>query len=131
MNKLIVISALSLFAAFSGFAQTKDVKGPKYKNTKPSERNEGSSSILVKEDPNQLKGPRLKNFNPAHYEIEIKDSIIIEEKQNTDLVVSTENKDYSTEEGKEKIIYRRVETKDMKGKHTKGLKGPSHKNYKQ
>jgi hypothetical protein len=131
MNKLIVISALSLFVVFSGFAQTKDVKGPKYKNTKPSERNEGNSSILVKEDPNQLQGPRLKNFNPAHYEIEIKDSIIIEEKQNMDLVVSTENKDYSTEEGKEKIIYRRVETKDMKGKNTKGLKGPAYKNYKQ
>ena len=131
MNKLIVISALSLFVVFSGFAQTKDVKGPKYKNTKPSERNEGNSSILVKENPNQLQGPAFKNFNPANYEIEIKDSIKLEEKQNIDMVVSTENKVYGTEEGKEKIIYRRVETKDMKGKNTKGLKGPAYKNYKQ
>jgi hypothetical protein len=131
MNKLIVISALSLFVVFSGFAQTKDVKGPKYKNTKPSERNEGNSSILVKENPNQLQGPAFKNFNPANYQIEIKDSIKLEEPQNIDLVVSTENKVYSNEEGKEKIIYRRVETKDMKGKNTKGLKGPAYKNYKQ
>ena len=131
MKQLIAIATLSLVVVFSGFAQTKDVKGPKYKNTKPSERNEGNSAILVKENPNQLQGPRLKNFNPAHYEIEIKDSIIIEEKQNMDLVASTENKEYSTEEGKEKIIYRRVETKDMKGKNTKGLKGPAYKNYKQ
>lgn len=131
MNKLIVISALSLFVVFSGFAQTKDIKGPKYKNTKPSERNEGNSSILIKENPNQLRGPRLKNFNPANYEIEIKDSIILDEPQNIDLIVSTENKVYSTEEGKEKIIYKRVETKDMKGKNTKGLKGPAYKNYKQ
>jgi hypothetical protein len=45
-------------------------------------------------------------------------------------VVSTEDKLYKSEEGKEKIIYRRVETKDMEGKNKKGLKGPAYKNYK-
>ena len=36
----------------------------------------------------------------------------------------------ASEEGKETIIYRRVETRDMNGKNTKGLKGPAYKNYK-
>jgi hypothetical protein len=129
MKKVILISALSMLVAISGFAQS-NIKGPKYKNTKPSERNEGTSSLLIKEDPNQLKGPALKNFNPANYQIQVIEDSIEIEKPNVDLVVSTENKLYETEEGKEKIIYRRVETKDMKGKNSKGLKGPAYKNYK-
>jgi len=129
MKKVILISALSMLVAISGFAQS-NIKGPKYKNTKPSERNEGTSSLLIKEDPNQLKGPALKNFNPANYQIQVIEDSIKIEKPNVDLVVSTENKLYETEEGKEKIIYRRVETKDMKGKNSKGLKGPAYKNYK-
>jgi hypothetical protein len=129
MKKVILISALSMLVAISGFAQS-NIKGPKYKNTKPSERNEGTSSLLIKEDPNQLKGPALKNFNPANYQIQVIEDSIKIEKPNVDLVVSTENKLYETEEGKEKIIYRRVETKDMKSKNSKGLKGPAYKNYK-
>jgi hypothetical protein len=129
MKKVILISALSMLVAISGFAQS-NVKGPKYKNTKPSERNEGTGSLLIKEDPNQLKGPALKNFNPANYQIQVIEDSIKIEKPNVDLVVSTENKLYETEEGKEKIIYRRVETKDMKSKNSKGLKGPAYKNYK-
>ncbi len=129
MKKVILISALSIFVAISGFAQS-NVKGPKYKNTKPSERNEGTSSLLMKEDPNQLQGPAYKNFNPANYQIQVIDDSIEITKPNIDLVVSTENKLYETEEGKEKIIYKRVETKDMKGKNSKGLKGPAYKNYK-
>jgi len=129
MKKVILISALSMLVAISGFAQS-NVKGPKYKNTKPSERNEGTSSLLMKEDPNQLQGPAFKNFNPSNYQIQVIEDSIEIEKSNIDLVVSTENKLYETEEGKEKIIYKRVETKDMKGKNSKGLKGPAYKNYK-
>ena len=53
------------------------------------------------------------------------------ERPNIDLVVSTEDKIYRTGNEKEKIIYKRVHTKDMKGKNSKGLKGPAYKNYKQ
>jgi hypothetical protein len=130
MNKVILISALSLLVAFSGFAQTKPLKGPKYKNAKPSEKYDGNSSVLMKENPNQFQGPEYKNFNPNNYEIEVLDSNKIE-KSDVNLVVSTENKVYETEETKEVIIYRRIDTKDMKGKNTKGLKGPAYKNYKQ
>ena len=45
-------------------------------------------------------------------------------------IASTESKMYETEKGKETIIYRKVDTKDMNGKNTKGLKGPAYKNYK-
>lgn len=130
MNKVILISALTLFVAFSGFAQTKPLKGPKFKNAKPSEKYDGNSSVLMKENPNQIQGPAYKNFNPRNYEIEVLDSNKIK-KTDVDLVVSTENKIYETEETKEVIIYKRIETKDMKGKNTKGLKGPAYKNYKQ
>jgi len=130
MNKSILISALFLVIAYSGFAQTKDSQGPNYKNAKISEKYKGNSSVLTREDPNQLKGPEHKNFNPLDYEMEILDSKKPVAKPDVDLVASTDIKIYKAEEGKEKIIYRRVETKDMKGKNTKGLKGPAYKNYK-
>ena len=129
MKKVILISALSLFVAISGFAQS-TLKGPKFKNAKPSEKYDMNSSVLMKENPNQLQGPAFKNFDPKKYQIEVSDSNSIE-KPDIDLVVSTENKIYETDENKETIIYKRVETKDMKGKNTKGLKGPAYKNYKQ
>ena len=129
MKRVIGIVALSLVIIFSGFAQSNDLKGPKYKNAKPSEKYEGESSVLIRDNPNQFQGPEYKNFDPGNYEKQV----LVPEKLELpaiDLVVSTENKDYSTDEGKEVIIYRRIETKDMKGKNTKGLKGPAYKNYK-
>ena len=128
MKKSILIAALSLIVVFTGFAQTKDLQGPNYKNAKPSEKYEGNSSILIRENPNQFQGPEYKNFNPANYDKEVIDSNGLQKPDK--LTASTENKNYSAEEGKEIIIYRRVETKDMKGKNTKGLKGPAYKNYK-
>jgi hypothetical protein len=129
MIKGIGVVALTLGIVFSGFAQTKDLKGPKYKNAKPSVKYDGSTSILIREDPYQIQGPKYKNFNPRNYK-----KVIIRpdelEMPNVDLVVSTEDKIYRTGDEKEKIIYRRVQTKDMKGKNTKGLKGPAYKNYK-
>lgn len=130
MKQFIAIATLSLVVVFTGFAQTKDLKGPKYKNAKISQKYDGNSTILIKENPNQLQGPERKNFNPKDYQMEVID---INERQlpNIDIVASTENKIYTSEEGTETIIYKRVQTKDMKGKNTKGLKGPAYKNYKQ
>ena len=130
MNKVIAIISLSLIVVFSGFAQTNDLKGPKYKNAKISEKYDGNKSVLTNEDPNQFQGPERKNFDPRNYQIEITESTPEFKTPDIDLVVSTENKAYTSDEGKEKIIYRRVETKDMNGKNTKGLKGPAYKNYK-
>ena len=131
MNKSILITALSLAIAFSGFAQTKDSQGPNYKNAKISDKYEGNSSVLVRENPTQFQGPQHKNFNPSNYEMEILDPKKPKAIPDVDLVASTEDRIYETAEGKEKIIYRRVETKEMQGKNTKGLKGPAYKNYKQ
>ena len=128
MKKSILISALSLIVVFSGFAQTKDLKGPNYKNAKPSEKYEGNSSVLIRENPNQFQGPENKNFKSSNYDMEVIDSNGLQKPEK--LTASTEEKNYAAEEGKETIIYRRVETKDMKGKNTKGLKGPAYKNYK-
>ena len=130
MKQLIAIAALSLVIVFSGLAQSKDSKGPNYKNAKISEKYDGNSTILIKENPNQLKGPERKNFDPKDYQIEVID---VKEIQlpNIDIVASTDNKIYTAEEEKETIIYKRVQTMDMKGKNTKGLKGPAYKNYKQ
>ena len=130
MKQLIAIATLSLVVVLSGFAQTKDLKGPKYKNAKTSEKYDGNNTILIKENPNQLKGPERKNFNPKGYQIEVIDIEEIE-LPNIDIVATTENKIYTTEGEKETIIYKRVHTKNMKSKHTKGLKGPAYKNYKQ
>jgi hypothetical protein len=129
MKKVIFISALSMLVAISGFAQSSQ-KGPRYKNTKPSERNEGTSSVLIKENPNQFQGPTFKNFDARNYQIEIIDDSMKLEMPENELVVSTENRIYETEDGKEKIIYRRIDTKEMEGKNKKGLKGPAYKNYK-
>ena len=130
MRKLIAVATLSLSIVFSGFAQTKDLKGPKYKNAKPSEKYDGNTSLLVKDNPNQFQGPEYKNFNPKKYEKEIVGSKEDPQKPDVDMIVSTENRIYKSEEEKEKIIYSRVHTKDMKGKNTKGLKGPAYKNHK-
>ena len=129
MNRLIAIATLSLVIVFSGFAQTNDLKGPKYKNAKPAVKYDGNNSVLIRENPNQFQGPEYKNFDPGNYEKEIIDTIKLQ-KPDVDLIVSTENKVYKSAEEKEKIIYRRVKTKDMKGKNTKGLKGPAYKNHK-
>jgi hypothetical protein len=129
MNKSILITALVLLIATAGFAQTKDTQGPNYKNGKISEKYEGNSSILIRENPNQFQGPANKNFKPSNYDMEVIDSNGLQKPEK--LTASTENKSYAAEEeGKETIIYRRVETKDMKGKNTQGLKGPAYKNYK-
>lgn len=130
MKQLIAIFTLSVVVVFAGFTQSKDLKGPSYKNAKISERYDGNSSILVKEDPNQLQGPEKKNFKPGNYEIEISSTPEKLERPNIDLVVSTDNKIYGSINEKEKIIYKRVETKDMNSKNKKGLKGPAYKNYK-
>ena len=129
MRKLIAITTLALSIVFSGFAQTNDLKGPKYKNAKPSVKYKGNDSLIMKDNPNQFQGPEYKNFNPLNYEKEIIGSEDLQ-KPNVDMIVSTENKIYKSEEEKEKIIYKRVHTKDMKGKNTKGLKGPAYKNHK-
>ena len=130
MRKLIAVTTLALSIVFSGFAQTNDLKGPKYKNAKPSVKYEGNDSFLMKDNPNQFQGPEFKNFNPGNYEKEIIGSEDLQ-KPDVDMIVSTENRIYKSEEEKEKIIYKRVHTKDMKGKNSKGLKGPAYKNYKQ
>ncbi len=121
MKKLILTTAVSFIIITAGFAQTKELTGPKYKNAKPSEKYKGSSSLLIREKPNKFQGPQFKNFNPRKY-VKI-------ERRNIDLLDSIEKKTYETEK-KEIIIYRRVETSEMKGKNTKGLKGPAYKNYK-
>ena len=74
MKKSILISALSLAIAISGFAQSTDTQGPNYKNGKISDKYKGNSSVLVRENPNQFQGPQHKNFNPANYEMEVLDS---------------------------------------------------------
>jgi hypothetical protein len=132
MRKSIAVTALlALSIVFTGFAQSDDLKGPKYKNAKPSVKYKGNKSFLIKENPNQFQGPEYKNYNPANYEKEIIGS---EDSSNADvdMIVSTENKIYKSEDekGKEKIIYKRINTKNMKGKNTSGLKGPAYKNYK-
>lgn len=129
MLKGIGIVVLSLLIAVSGFAQSRDLKGPKYKNAKSSERSNGSSSLLIREDPYQLQGPESKNFRIWNFKMEVISPDQLE-KANQDLVASTEDRIYKTLDEKEVIIYRRVETKDMKSKNTKGLKGPAYKNYK-
>jgi hypothetical protein len=129
MKQLIAIAALSFVVVFSGFAQSNDLKGPKYKNAKISEKYDGNSSILINENPNQFKGPERKNFKPNDYQVEIIDMQEIQ-LPNIDIVASTDSKMYTSEDENEKIIYRRVETKDMESKNTKGLKGPAYKNYK-
>ncbi len=127
MKKSIIIAALSLAVVFTGFAQNE--KGPAYKNAKPSEKYKGNSSVLIKEDARQFQGPEYKNFNRNSYEVEIIDNNNVDQPKD-DLIVSSKNVIYATDEGTEKIIFRRVETKDMKGKNSLGLKGPAYKNYK-
>ena len=129
MKKSLAIAALSLAVVFAGLAQN-NLKGPKYKNAKVSEKFKGTSTVLIKEDPRQFQGPTYKNLDKGDYEIEIIDGNKTPQKSDADLIVSSKNVIYTTDEGTEKIIYRRVETKDMKGKNTKGLKGPAYKNYK-
>lgn len=119
-----------MFVAFTGFAQVQNLKGPKYKNAKPSEKYNGKSEVLIKENPTQFQGPEYKNFKSKNYKTEVLDPKKIETLDGN-LIVSTENKIYETEEGEEKIIFKRVKTTDMKGKNTKGLKGPAYKNHKQ
>jgi hypothetical protein len=123
MKKLLTIIALSLII-LSGYGQS---KGPKYKNSKIADKYKGNNTILIYEDPTQFKGPKKKNFKSSEYQIEVID---VKEIQlpNINITDSIENKNYSYEN--EKIIFRRVKTKDMKGKNTKGLKGPAYKNYK-
>jgi len=130
MKQLIAIATLSLVVIFSGYAQTKNLKGPKYKNAKISEKYAGNDALLTNENPNQFKGPERKNFKATDYQMEVID---VQEIQlpNIDIVASSDNKLYTTEDDKETIIFKRVKTKDMKGKNTKGLKGPAYKNYKQ
>ena len=130
MKQLIAVATLSLIVVFSGLAQSKEKKGPNYKNAKISEKYDGNSSILTNTDPNQFQGPEKKNFKPGNYQIEISSTPEELKRPNIDLVVSTENKNYTLDDGKEKIIYKRVQTKDMKGKNTQGLKGPAYKNHK-
>ena len=128
MKKSLSILALSLAIVITGFSQT---KGPKYKNAKPSVKYDGETSVIVKENPNQFQAVEYKNLNTRKY-----DKVILNsgEKQmpQPDMIVSTEaNKTYASDgEEKEQIIYRRLETKDMKGKNTLGLKGPAYKNKK-
>lgn len=129
MRKFIAVTTLALSIVFSGFAQTNDLKGPKYKNAKPAAKYDGNDSFITKDNPNQFQGPEYKNFKPGNYEKEIIGSEDLQ-KPNVDLIVSTEDRIYESEEEKEKIIYKRVHTKDMKGKNTKGLKGPAYKNHK-
>ncbi|MFY0626567.1 MAG: hypothetical protein JXR07_09740 [Reichenbachiella sp.] len=129
MKKIVLMLAMSLAIVFSGISQSKNLKGPQYKNAKPSVKYKGNTTILVRENPNQFKGPELKNLNSRNYE-----KVVIEPEQivvpTSDLIVSSQNKIYEKEEEKEKIIYRRVRTKDMKGKNSKGLKGPAYKNHR-
>lgn len=129
MKKVISILAISLVVVFSGVSQNKDLKGPRYKNAKPSEKYKGQTSILIKQNPTQFSGPEFKNFKSKNYEKEIKDFRNIQLPP-SDLIVSSENKLYSQKVEKETIIYRRVRTKDMKGINSKGLKGPAYKNRK-
>ncbi|GEM_PF-1325090 len=135
MKNILAIAILSLAVVATGFAQNNKVQGPKYKNTKPSERNEGNSELLMKENPNQLQGPEYKNYNPSKYATEVIEPVKPEAPNSGEMVVSTENKNYKVEEQnqaseKEVIIYKRVETNEMEGKNKKGLKGPAYKNYK-
>ena len=130
MKKSILIAVLSIVVIFSGLAQTNGLKGPAYKNAKVSEKYDGNSTLLIKVNPRQFQGPQYKNFNKNDYEIEIIDSNSDLQKPDSDLIVSSKNVIYTTDKGTEKIIYRRVHTKDMKGKNLKGLKGPAYKNYK-
>ena len=127
MKKSVIIAVLSLGVVFAGLAQNKS-KGPAYKNAKASEKHAGTSTVLVKEDPKQFQGPEFKNLNKRQYEIEILEPLA--PINSNDLVASVDSTLYTLDDNKEKIIYRRVETKNMKGKNTLKLKGPAYKNHK-
>lgn len=127
MKKSILFTVLALGVVFAGLAQNK--KGPAYKNAKASEKYAGTSTVLINENPSQFQGPEFKNFDRNKYEIVIIDS---ENSNQPDenLVASIDSVIYSADGKKEKIIYRKLDTEDLKGKNTLGLKGPAYKNYK-
>ena len=134
MKNSILIIALVFGLVFTGFSQTKTKKGPAYKNAKVENKYSGSKSILVKQDPNQFKGPEYKNFDRKNYEIEIVRPEKLEGPKGEFVAASNKalytSKTEESNTAKERIIYRRVDTKDMKGKNTLKLKGPAYKNHK-
>ena len=127
MKKSVIVAVLSLGVVFAGLAQSKS-KGPAYKNAKASEKHAGTSTVLIKEDPKQFTGPELKNLKRKNYEIEILEPNA--PLNSKDLVAAKDSTLYTLGDNKEKIIFRRVETSDMKGKNSLKLKGPAYKNQK-
>lgn len=61
MSRVALVLIVFVAVAFSVEAQTPNLKGPRYKNAKPSEKYAGNRILLVKTDPGDLKGPEAKN----------------------------------------------------------------------
>jgi len=118
MKQVIAFAALSLTVVVTGFAQSKDLKGPNYKNAKISERYTGNSSILIQDNPTQFKGTERKNFKPKKYQIDVID---VQEIQlpNIDIVASTENKVYSSNSEKKQSSIKECRQKICKVKTPK------------
>jgi len=118
MKQVIAFAALSLTVVFTGFAQSKDLKGPNYKNAKISKRYTGNSSILIQDNPTQFKGTERKNFKPKKYQIDVID---VQEIQlpNIDIVASTENKVYSSNSEKKQSSIKECRQKICKVKTPK------------
>lgn len=116
MKKIAFIFALSLGVLISASAQTK--KGPAYKNAHPADKYDGTSTVLVEEDPGSLQGPAYKNYKHAH---------VKKSEGSDDLYVSTRRGTYKAN-AQDTKTFKSVEIKANSKK--KNLKGPAYKNYR-
>ncbi len=130
MKKIIAIAALSIATVTAGFANGNNLTGPKYKNAHPSDKYDGTSEVLMRENPRQFQAAEFKNVDTWKFEKEIIEPGNKFQAPAEDLMASNDPNFLAEEDNSEKIIYKRVDINEVEGINKKGLKGPAYKNYK-